>query len=395
MAIYDKTGMSLSSKTLTAWFVNLQGQIGPAKIFDPKTLWDQHANRWVLVAVALHESQDQSWFLISISQTDDPLGSWWNYALDATLDGDQITDNWADYPGIGVDHQALYLTANMFQFGGDFQYSKLRIIPKDGGSPGTGPYSGGTISFDDLVGMTNPDGSLAFTMQPCHTYGAPQVLYLVNSIYPTLQQPTPDTLTLWSLTDPLGTPTLTSSSVKTAPYGIPPSAPQPSSSALLDTGDTRVLNAVFRGGSVWCALTTQQDWGDGANVAAVHWFQLNPASGTLVQQSIYGAASLYYYYPSVMPDTQGSMLAVFCRSAQNEFASIYFAGRRSSDPLGTLGASVLVHAGVDSYGTLSSNPNRWGDYNGVAIDPVDGRFWFYSMFGDTGGSWNTWIGSAS
>ena len=36
----------------------------------------------------------------------------------------------------------------------------------------------------------------------------------------------------------------------------------------LDSGDPRVLNAVFRGGSVWCAITTGHNFGSG-NVAAV------------------------------------------------------------------------------------------------------------------------------
>src|SRR5205823_7368076 len=130
VAVYAKTGGApLLQRTLTTWFANV---LNAAMIFDPKALYDQHAGRWVLAAVALDQAANRSWFLLSVSQTPDPLGGWWNYALDAGRDGTTATQNWADYPSLGVDNQALYLTANMFRFNGGFQYPKLRIIPKTG-----------------------------------------------------------------------------------------------------------------------------------------------------------------------------------------------------------------------------------------------------------------------
>jgi hypothetical protein len=96
----------------------------------------------------------------------------------------------------------------------------------------------------------------------------------------------------------------------------------------------RVLNAVFRGGSVWAALTTNHDWGDGHSVAALHWFQINATSGALVQQGIFGAKKLHYFYPAVMPDANGNMTVVFSRSGTTMFASISFTGRHGrTEPL--------------------------------------------------------------
>ena len=93
--------------------------------------------RWVLLAVAFRTNPNASVFLLSVSATANPLGAWRNYALDATKDGTTPTGNWADFPALGVDASALYLTANMFAFGGGFQYAKIRVVPK------AGPYSGG------------------------------------------------------------------------------------------------------------------------------------------------------------------------------------------------------------------------------------------------------------
>ena len=50
--------------------------------------------------------------------------------------------------------------------------------------------------------MKNANNSIAFTVQPCHTFGAPQVEYLVNSRFPN-----GNSLTLWQVNNPTGTPT--------------------------------------------------------------------------------------------------------------------------------------------------------------------------------------------
>ncbi|HEX8068999.1 MAG TPA: hypothetical protein VF546_03545 [Pyrinomonadaceae bacterium] len=387
VAVFSRTGAALlPPRTLTQWFAGVA--VKGATIFDPKALYDQHARRFVLLAVAFTESPNRSWFLLSVSKTADPLGGWWNYSFDAAKDGTTKTNNWADYPALGVDAHALYLTANMFLFDGDFQYAKVRVVPK------SVVYAGGAATYKDLVKLKNADGSLAFTVQPCHTHGAPQVQYLVNSYFPGSTAPV-DKLSLWALKDPLGTPTLTRRTVTTSQYALPPQAKQKGGGKTLDSGDTRVLNAVFRGGSVWCALTTRHNWGDGTNVAAVHWFQLEAATGALTQQGVFGAKKLHYFYPAVMPDGSGNMIMVFSRSGTGEFASVYFTGRKATDPPGALLGSFLLKAGTANYNNPANGVNRWGDYAGIAADPVNGQLiWFYSLYAAAPTNWATWIGSA-
>jgi hypothetical protein len=388
VAVYRKTGGgAVLQRTLTAWFSNV---ISQAKIFDPKALYDQHAGRWVLAAVALGTNTNTSFFLLSVSKTSDPLGGWSNYKLDASVDGTTQTQNWADYPGLGVDAQALYLTANMFRFGGGFQYGKIRIIPKDG------PYSGGAATFRDIVNLKNAESSAAFTIQPCHTYGAPQVQYFVNSLFPSTSAPTRTLLSLWSLTDPLGTPTIVRRNVGVNPYGLPPDAAQKGSSTPLDTGDVRVLNAVFRGGSVWLALCSRHDWGTGTNVAVIHWFQIDATSGVIVQQGLYGAPGRHYCFPAVMPDGNGNLVIVFSRSGASEFAGLRTTGRLAADPLGRLQNSAEFKAGAARYVKLDGmGRNRWGDYSGIANDPTDDRtIWCYGGFAAGVNTWGSWIGAA-
>jgi hypothetical protein len=87
---------------------------------------------------------------------------------------------------------------------------------------------------------------------------------------------------------------------------------------------------------------------------------------------------------------------VFSRSGPSEFGSIGYAGRRSTDPLGSLQPSTLLKAGTAHYSRLDDGGrNRWGDYNGVAADPGSPRvIWLYSEFATAVDTWGTWVGSA-
>jgi hypothetical protein len=383
VAIHAKTGgAALLSQTLTTWFAN----VAPGMtIFDPKALYDQHAGRWLLLAVAFTENPNRSVFLLSCSNGANPMAGWRNYSFNAMVDGSTATNNWADYPGLGVDNQAIYLTANMFAFGGGFRYAKVRVIPK------AGPYSGGAAPFVDFVRLKDSDGAFSFTVTPCHTFGAPQVEYFVNSSFPSGNK-----LTLWRLTNPTGTPTLTRTNVNVSAYSLPPNANQKGGGTPLNTGDIRVLHAVFRGDSIWTALTTAHNWGGATNRASVHWFQIRAANATLVQEGIYGSSSKHYFYPASCPDNNGNMIIVFSRTGSTEFAQVRYTGRVSSDALGKLQTSRLLKAGTANYRALDgSGRNRWGDYAGVAADPANSRVvWFYSMFALPGNQWGTRVGSA-
>jgi hypothetical protein len=382
IAIYTKAGALALQRTLTVWFSNV---VQGLTIFDPKLLWDQHTGRWVLLAVAVSEQPKKSLYLLSISATADPLGGWRNYALDAMVDGTTATNNWADFPALGVDNNALYITSNQFAFGGAFQYAKIRVVPK------AGLYSGGAASFVDFVRMRNQDNTAAFTIQPCHTFGAPQVEYLVNSAFPSGKF-----LTVWRIVPSGASFVLTRTQVATSNYALPPNAEQKGNNAPLNTGDVRVLHAVFRGDSIWCALTTARNWAGATSQAAIHWFQIRAAVPALVQEGVYGAANIHYFYPAPCPDNNGNMIMVFSRSSANEFGSCFYTGRKSTDPLGALQPSALLKGGVANYVALDrGGRNRWGDYNGISADPGNPKgIWFYSLFASAVNTWGTWVGSA-
>jgi hypothetical protein len=408
--IYDKLGDlgdTPREYTLRNWFSNVVPTT--TFIFDPKVIYDSASDRFILIAMACNAAgcaatgTRQSWWLVSVSQTGRATGSWWNWALDARLDGATMTNNWADFPGLGLDNLAVYLTGNMYAFGGGFQRSKVRILNK------SVLYTGGTVSWWDFWGMCNPTGvpsqcfsqpvigcgiggSNAFTLQPAHTYGTPGSESLINS-----HSGGGNLLTRWTLTNPLGTPNLACSNITVPAYSVPPDAVQQGGTTRLDTGDARLYSAVFRNGSLWTTHTTAVNWGDGINVAGARWYEIIPSSGAVRQAQTFGGPSLHYFYPAVVPDRFGNMVMVFSRSGATEFVSVRFAGRRSTDGLSTLRGSNLLVAGSANYVLLDSlGRNRWGDYFGAAWDPdtfIGDILWVYGEYARGVNTSGTWLGA--
>ena len=289
----------------------------------------------------------------------DPLGPSRNYRSDAMLDGSTPTTNWADYPALGVDSQAIYVTANMFKFDGGFQYAKIRIIPK------SGPYSGGPAPYFDFVRMKNANNSIAFTVQPCHTFGAPQVEYLVNSRFAN-----GNSLTLWQVNNPTGTPTLTRQQVAVSPYTLPqtPNKKEDRPPSTLGTFAccTQCFKAIRYGGFHHRPQLGQRVE-QGMELSGIKFALRGRRSSNRVSTAHLACT---IFYPACCPDNNGNVTIVFSRSGPSEFGSIRYTGRRATDSLGTLQASTLLKAGSAHYARLDDGGrNRWGDYNGVAAVP--------------------------
>jgi hypothetical protein len=388
LAGYSKTGQLLFRwNNMTTLFKNVLPS--GATIFDPVMAYDHYANRFVVVVAARRDSPAGSWLLVAASQTNDPGGTWWVWALDARLDGGTLTNNWADYPMLGFDTQAIYISLNMFQIGGGYQYPKIRILNK------SQLYSGAALGWYDFWNLKDPSGAVAFTVQPaCHfrgTGGNPPA-YLINALWPS-----GNSLTLWTLSNPLGswtggTPSLSKRAVACRSYDLPPDAEQAGGTNRIETNDSRLLKAIFQNAGgvqrLWTCHTSKITWsGESEARCAVQWYEIDVTSGNIVQQNAFGATSAYYFFPAIQTDTSRNAYLVFSRSRSTEFGHLRQTGRRVGDPPNDLQSSALVKAGASNYPR-----NRWGDYFGIGRDPADpGRVWGYGEYAAAGGNWGTWV----
>ncbi len=378
--IYNKTGGQLFNTTLLSWFSNvLPSNTSGISVFDPWVIYDRGAGRYVLLALARRNSDQFSRFLISVSDNNTATGNWCNWSLDATLNGSTSTNNWADYAKIGNNNNAIILSANMFRFSDNaFQYAKLRFLPKaslyNTSCPG--------LQWWDFWDLRNANNSRAFTIQPAHSYFGSNTDYLVN----TTSSGSGSQLTLWRAVNNSSSnpqPTLTrAATINVSSYSAPPDAQQPGTSTRIETGDARLLNAIWRGGGLWTAHTISCTWsGDSTTRSCLRWYQLNPGAGNVLQSGTFGAPGFHYYYPAITADPSNNAWLVFNRSSSTEFAGIRYTGRNSTTPPNSLQGSAQLRAGQGCYVRLDTrNRNRWGDYNGAAWDPASGRAWIFSEF---------------
>jgi hypothetical protein len=397
--IYNKVGGSLFTTTLLNWFTNvLPAPTTGINVFDPWVIYDQLSNRFVLHALARRDSDNLSLFLIAVSDNNTAIGNWCSFSLDARLNGSADSGFWADYTKVGNTDNAVVLSSNMF-LGNSFQYAKLRFLSKSTLYATNCPGQ----SWWDFWDLRNADNTTAFTIQPSHSYILSSTSYGLNSY-----SGGGNRLTLWRYTTPATippAPTLTrQATLATGTYSVPPDAQQGGTTILVDTGDARLLNAIYRGSGLWATHTVGCTWaGDPRTRSCLRYYQTLPSTDTVQQQLSFGAANLEYHRPAIVANANGDAVLVFNRSGPSEFVGIRYTGRRFSDPLNTLQGSALLQAGQGCYARFdTSGRNRWGDYNGIAIDPSNSnRAWLFSEYAfgtsSTCGNnvWNTHVGQVT
>lgn len=100
-AIYSKTGSILAGPTnLNLLFGSVTG--ATCNDGDPIVLYDEQADRWLVVEFSICGAND--YMLFAVSQTNDPTGSWHRYSFDV--------DDMPDYEKIGIWQDGYYMGTN-------------------------------------------------------------------------------------------------------------------------------------------------------------------------------------------------------------------------------------------------------------------------------------------
>jgi hypothetical protein len=407
-----KTGAAGTVQSLQSFFAPLT----PANsLFDPKVIYDQYAGRFLVVALevvdgAIPIASTSSRILLAVSQTSDPTAGWWFTAIDAKITlnfGPPVNGPlplWADYPGIGLDDKAVYITTNYFLFAATgYSYSagsRLRIVDK--GISG-GFYSGGAASVNYQNPYALSTGSVNTTTQPAQMFGAlPANMGTFLVAYSGLNDGSYRYAEVIGIENPLSpTPTFTAAqfipmgTIAAVDGGTYANAPQLGSASLVNTNDRRALQAIWRDNALWATFTVAPASGPDANQVTAHWLKMdttNVAGISLADQGNAGGEDIgpgtYTFFPSIAVNSCGTMALGFAASGPSVYPGAYYAGRLATDAPGALRASQTLHAGTDWYlRTFGSGRNRWGDYSGISVDPADGNgFWVFNEYATSQGT---------
>jgi hypothetical protein len=406
VAIYSLTGACLYHVSLQNWFSNSYPGCGtppPPTCFpatDPRIMYDPAENHWVMVAVTKDLGFQTSAILLAVSESSDPTGNWWTYALNGNLHWGG-GDSWPDQPDIGFDNilssqgGAIYLTTDQYFFAnGQPQTASLLLMPK------SSLYIGQGFTCWQAWNPLNPDppGGKAYSLRPAKMYGTgdPQnpIEYMIN----TKREGGDSFVAVWQIV-PTFWPTdlnwtLTSPTTQIGTYLNVDDAMQPAACGTntLDVKDVRLKNAMWQNNYLYGAfagktLTSQ-------TVARVRYFAIDTRDFTLHTNKSLFSSTVAYFCPAISADTSGNIFLVHSASSGVDYGGTWFTGQTTSDsgpePPALLQAGRVCEVGM---------PAPWGDYLGSAPDPSNGAsIWVTGTFAKNvnlpsgGKNWGTWNG---
>ncbi|GAB5520267.1 MAG: hypothetical protein RhofKO_25180 [Rhodothermales bacterium] len=401
---FTKTGGAVAgfgTSSLKTFFTSI------TNTFDPKAIYDHFTNRFLVVTLEFEgrgdadATNDAAKIYVAASPVNavTPTANWNAVTIDAklTLTGD---NSWCDYPGFGVDEEAIYITCNYFTFSNStFKETRLVIIDKStlygGGAvtssivdPIPGGFFDGTHQVSKLYADPNPGGTFGTWLISAGglNNGAAALAQVIK------------------VTDPLGTPTFSGEFINLGAIctGVtcssPPDAPQSGSGTLVLTNDARALDAVWRDNSLWM-VNTINPTGAESGQATARWTRFGATAAgatTLTASGTFGGegigAGTYTFFPSIAVNATCAMVG-FAASSGAIFPGFYYG--KVDVATNTTGIATLAKAGAASYVRTFGGSNRWGDYSSTALDPSDDSFWMFhqyamsqgTAFGGENGRW--------
>ncbi|MBP7688632.1 MAG: carboxypeptidase regulatory-like domain-containing protein, partial [Thermoflexales bacterium] len=408
MAVYDKSGNLLYGPFFPSALWPTGDVCAGADDGDPIVVYDQMSDRWLISQFKLPNYPSGPFYeCIAISKTGTPTNvpaDWYPYTFQVHA------TKMDDYPKISVWPDGYYMTVNQFEGGGwagagVFAFDRAKMLT---GQAATFQY------FDLFAASSNYGGMLpadldGSTLPPA---GSPAYFFEVDDsswIAPS------DAIRMWKFHVDWTTPANSTFGLASQPNFVLPTAnfdllpctvsgartciPQQSSAQKLDAiADRMMFRATYRNfGSHETVLLNHTVLADGADRAGVRWYELRDLSTTptIYQQGTYAPADGHYrWMGSLAMDHVGNIALGYSVSSSTLDPSIRYAGRLSTDPLGTLPqaeASIITGSGAQT-GTGA----RWGDYSAMTVDPVDDcTFWYTTEYIQTTGTapWQTRVAS--
>jgi hypothetical protein len=341
--IFVRTNPSMRTSISLAAFFGYTTRV----LFDPRVVYDSVWNRWVVTAEAFQESSTRQLYFIAVSTTSNPLGSYFIYALNVTFNAG---DFW-DYPQLGYDQDAVIFTANVFTASGGFRGADMFAVAK------ARLYNGLGFSVPVFTGLRATLAPPIVLDQNARTFliaasgGSSLSLYtLTNSSRPNGIQ----------LTGPVN--------IAVPAYSVPPSAPQPGTTARLDTLDGRFVNASTQSGNfLWQAHTVAL-----GSFAAPKFYQINTATNALVQSAFFfGTTTSFDFNVSIAANSANDVFVTWTMTdpPRGTQAQVRFSGFDHNN-----GTTYVLSPGIAAFTSPTSfNGGRWGDYSAVTVDPRNNR----------------------
>lgn len=426
LAIYDNAGNKLVGPVDLNTFYGYPaainrgtGAYGPS-LTDPSCYYDAGTQRWFQVVLTLDRVGTTSALAgtnhldIAVSQTSNPTGAWNIYHLPVQNNGTQGTPDHGcaggfclgDYPHIGADAHAIFLTTNEFSlFGPGFYGAQIYVISKQAlasgaASPNAVLFNGGDPSIPAPAFTVIPAISTGGQFAGAH--GGTEYLLSSDAVF--YDSGTSSTVWLWSVSNTQAIDsmpaavTLNVSPLAVQQYAVPSSLAHqkpgstplrdcfatPSCAALLGypsivypaprdlaVNDSRMEQVSFANGKVWGTLDTDVLLSDGSHGSGINYFVINPNSGGLFANGTLALPDANLTYGAAAVTQSGRGVIAFTVVGPNDYPS---AGYASLDAKIGAGDVHIAMAGAGPWDGFTGIPYlggdqpRWGDYGAASAD---------------------------
>jgi len=379
-AIYDKEGNMLKNIDAEAWISPVIG----SGAFDPQIIYDHYEERWFMLWDWQDNGTQQGYFIISYSDDNDPIGTWYMYLLNAKLNGSQNGNIWGDYPQVGYDDEAIYIDSRSVSFSGaGIIYDKIRILDK------SELYiaNGGQVNWTDIWDIRAPNST---SYQP-------------DVIHPTISYtPGQGGWFFWAhisgrsyyyaykIANPLTSPVLTGRVIPVQYYGPTPPTNQLGGGTIENGGSKIRTNPVIRDGFLYGAHSVRNS--TATAYSSARYFKFNLSTTVIDEVGELGASGYYYIYPAITVDQDHNLAVTFSRSADTEYIGAYYSSKLAADPPGLQPSQPMAEGEGNYVVTYGGTRNRWGDYMGACIDPENFYdAWLLCEYAAATNTWSTWI----
>ena len=386
IGVYDRATLALNSQ------IDLDNFVGRPTNFhcDPQILWDQQAGRWFYTALDC-DGGSQNFLVFGWSKTASPTplptsssaGNWCRFSQGT---GSLIDD----YPKLATNDGHMVIGSNVFQGN---SYVTARILAYE--QPAAGDQSCAIpagFSFGSPASpLLSADGDVVFTPVPAQATDGGSNVYVTAADYPEFGPE--NQLMAWHVTGGgAGTPPslVSDGNVNVASYNFPLNVPQPGSSRVLDSMDTRLTQAVAMSDpdvsgakGVWTQHTV-----DGPGTpSVVRWYELVPSlcNGTtcpgaaLKQAGTVSHATHFVFNAAISPTRTGQDAVIHYNLGSGSLlAQIHASWHEAGMAAGATTGDILIGTSAAAAQDFSCNPGpcRWGDYAGATPDPVsDDTVW--------------------
>lgn len=339
---------------------------------DPHIRYDRLSGRWfaVMIDVPGGNGDLENRIMLAVSDSGTITGAT-NFHFFSFPEG--VAHEFADYPTLGIDKNALYIGTNQFKTtNGQFSDTNVYVVNKASLIAGTASATSFThVIGNDNIGPFTPQG--VDNDDPNATEG-----HLIGVDSSSFGQ-----LDLLKISDPGGTPTLSMQTLTVPATAFPLAAanlggvPIPGGTTLDDLDD-RLYAAQMQNGHIFTAhnigVTSSGTASSSPTRDASRWYEVNPGStptliqsGTIFDNSASNPRS--YWIPSVAVSRQGLLAIGGTVAGSTHVPNAWYAARAPGEAAGTVGGLTEYTSSTASY---SPPFNRWGDYSLTRVDPDDG-----------------------